>query len=675
MLTLLNFHNSDEIRTGNYRHLFHPGQLINGTEDAANNFARGFYTAGRIIKNICQIRMRKEIEMTDRLQAIHIYRSLGGGTGSGMTATILEFLSEFAKITKVEIPIHPSPHLSSAVVEPYNCILAEHYCMDDIDLTMLMDNEALYDVVSDQISIPHPTIGNVNRIIAQICSSITSSSRYHNDLSNDFTIMTNLVPYPRIHYPLISYAPFGNSMKLDRDVNSVLEITRSVFRPSNQLVKCDSSSGKYMSCSLLYRGSINPTEVFEALTELKSSNAIHFVDWCPTGFKVGIVNQQPAILPESHVGVTPKNVIMMTNNSSVSTVWHRLSQKFHKLYSKRSFVHWFVSEGLEETEFCESLFNLATLAKDYEEVSLDTEVINEDDDKSSKNHISVSQSSQERKDIEIKKKNEALLKSSPRFEIPPNLSKTMDRIINSAEKYNEQSNLPELKDNNSGNLVELNLHPEEQKLVETLVTPDISEHSEANLASEKETETETEIKSQMETDSSTESELNFDEKEDKIIRREISKKDHEIVYNLMTPEENQNNNHGNKSENNFFNPFSSLSNNTTKFESKNDVRRFIKGLSFDRHGTQSSKPHNFDSFLGKCSINEHESNIETFSSAISRTLAQEDKCRSRFSLLNSKSKLNRRCSTSLDNFGNNIEEENMHSLMEELIRITAEITI
>ena len=31
----------DEIRTGTYRQLFHPEQLISGKEDAANNFARG----------------------------------------------------------------------------------------------------------------------------------------------------------------------------------------------------------------------------------------------------------------------------------------------------------------------------------------------------------------------------------------------------------------------------------------------------------------------------------------------------------------------------------------------------------------------------------------------------------------------------------------------------------
>ena len=35
------------MRSGTYRDLFHPNQLISGKEDAANNYARGHYTIGR----------------------------------------------------------------------------------------------------------------------------------------------------------------------------------------------------------------------------------------------------------------------------------------------------------------------------------------------------------------------------------------------------------------------------------------------------------------------------------------------------------------------------------------------------------------------------------------------------------------------------------------------------
>lgn len=40
----------DEVRTGTYRQLFHPEQLISGKEDAANNFARGHYTSESLLQ-------------------------------------------------------------------------------------------------------------------------------------------------------------------------------------------------------------------------------------------------------------------------------------------------------------------------------------------------------------------------------------------------------------------------------------------------------------------------------------------------------------------------------------------------------------------------------------------------------------------------------------------------
>ena len=38
----------DEVRSGAYRQLYHPEQIISGKEDAANNYARGHYTIGKV---------------------------------------------------------------------------------------------------------------------------------------------------------------------------------------------------------------------------------------------------------------------------------------------------------------------------------------------------------------------------------------------------------------------------------------------------------------------------------------------------------------------------------------------------------------------------------------------------------------------------------------------------
>lgn len=97
---------------------------------------------------------------------------------------------------------------------------------------------------------------------------------------------TNLVPYPRIHFPLATYAPVISAEKAYHEQLNVAEITNACFEPANQMVKCDPRHGKYMACCLLFRGDVVPKDVNASIGTIKTKRTIQFVDWCPTGFKV-----------------------------------------------------------------------------------------------------------------------------------------------------------------------------------------------------------------------------------------------------------------------------------------------------------------------------------------------------------------------------------------------------
>ena len=47
---------------------------------------------------------------------------------------------------------------------------------------------------------------------------------------------TNLVPYPRIHFMLTSFAPVISAEKAYHEQLSVAEITMSVFEPASMMV-------------------------------------------------------------------------------------------------------------------------------------------------------------------------------------------------------------------------------------------------------------------------------------------------------------------------------------------------------------------------------------------------------------------------------------------------------
>ncbi|KAJ1927011.1 alpha-tubulin [Tieghemiomyces parasiticus] len=370
----------DEVRTGTYRQLFHPEQLITGKEDAANNYARGHYTVGKEIVDSVLDRIRKLADNCQGLQGFLVFHSFGGGTGSGFGALLLERLSvDYGKKSKLEFSVYPAPQVSTSVVEPYNSILTTHTTLEHSDCSFMVDNEAIYDICRRNLDISRPSYSNLNRLIAQIVSSITASLRFKGSLNVDLTeFQTNLVPYPRIHFPLVTYAPIISAEKAHHEQLSVSEITSSCFEPNNQMVKCDPRHGKYMACCLLYRGDVVPKEVTATVTQIKTRRTVQFVDWCPTGFKIGINDQPPTVVPGGDLAKVDRAVCLLSNTTAIAEAWARLDHKFDLMYAKRAFVHWYVGEGMEEGEFSEAREDLAALEKDYEEVGTDSALDDEE---------------------------------------------------------------------------------------------------------------------------------------------------------------------------------------------------------------------------------------------------------------------------------------------------------
>ena len=63
----------DEVRTGNFRKLFHPEQLISGKEDAANNYARGHYTIGKDQIDSTMDKIRRLADQCSGLQVMFLF--------------------------------------------------------------------------------------------------------------------------------------------------------------------------------------------------------------------------------------------------------------------------------------------------------------------------------------------------------------------------------------------------------------------------------------------------------------------------------------------------------------------------------------------------------------------------------------------------------------------------
>ena len=67
------------------------------------------------------------------------------------------------------------------------------------------------------------------------------------------------------------------------------------------------------------------------------------MDWCPTGFKVGINYQPPTVVPGGDLAKVQRAVCMLSNTTAIAEAWARLDHKFDLMYAKRAFVHWYVN--------------------------------------------------------------------------------------------------------------------------------------------------------------------------------------------------------------------------------------------------------------------------------------------------------------------------------------------
>merc|ERR1711979_21878 len=181
--------------------------------------------------------------------------------------------------------------------------------------SVVLDNEAIYAICQKQLDVDRPSFRHLNIIVSKVISSMTASLRFDGELNVDLgEFQTNLVPFPRLHFMTTALAPVVSKKKADHEAATIREITDHVFQPQNMLVKYtdfDPVEDKYMAISVNYRGAIKSKEANATVQWLKQNNKISFVEWCPTGFKIGLNEIPAAKVTDDIMAKSDKNAVMI----------------------------------------------------------------------------------------------------------------------------------------------------------------------------------------------------------------------------------------------------------------------------------------------------------------------------------------------------------------------------
>ncbi|KAJ3899592.1 beta-tubulin 2 [Lentinula edodes] len=351
----------NRLRSGPIGGLFRPDTYVTGDPGAGNNWAKGFYTEGAELIDSLLDTIRKQGEACDALQGFQLIHSLGGGTGSGMGSLLLSKLrEEYPDRMLATFSILPSPKVSETVVEPYNAMLSVHQLLDTSDLTICIDNDALYNITSGTLKIKSPAFPDLNELVAKVMCGVSTSLRFPGQLNGDLRKLgMNLIPFPRLHFLMPSYAPFYSNASQAYQGLSIPELTQALFDRKNLLVACDPRFGRYLTAATIFRGKVASREAEVAVHDLQMRNSQHFVEWIPDNVSVSLVSVPPA---GQKLAATA-----LSNSTAVQELFTRTLGAFSAMYKRGAFLHWYTGEGMDPMEFSEAESNTQDLIAEYQQ--------------------------------------------------------------------------------------------------------------------------------------------------------------------------------------------------------------------------------------------------------------------------------------------------------------------
>lgn len=350
------------LRSNPFGRIFNPDKFIfAGGTGSGNNYAKCFHVLGPSILEESYELIRREVERCDWLTGFQMIHSIGGGTGSAMSSLLLPLLDEgYPKNVTTTFTAMPSAKISDTVVEPYNSILSLPQLIDHSNLSVCLDNEALYDICGKVLKLQRPMYDDLNLLTAKVISGMSATYRFPARNHVSWRVLQCLAPHPKLHFFVPGFVPLAARSVQPYTNVTVDAITSQMLAngPSVLMASVNKVQGKYLSAAALFRGcNVGQLNVDELLCRFESKNASQFAPWMPYHFMKGICVTPPRGLRMS--------ATFLANHTSSTAIFNRILERYSKIFKKKAFLHWYTGEGLSLDEFKQAEEKVRGLVKLY----------------------------------------------------------------------------------------------------------------------------------------------------------------------------------------------------------------------------------------------------------------------------------------------------------------------
>lgn len=112
--------------------------------------------------------------------------------------------------------------------------------------------QALYDICMRTLKLSNPSYGDLNHLVSAVMSGVSTSLRFPGQLNSDLRkLAVNMVPFPRLHFFMVGFAPLTSRGAHSFRAVSVPELTQQMFDPKNMMAASDFRNGRYLTCSAI----------------------------------------------------------------------------------------------------------------------------------------------------------------------------------------------------------------------------------------------------------------------------------------------------------------------------------------------------------------------------------------------------------------------------------------